>query len=111
MERRQIILSIVLIALTGLVIYGLGWDIGTCFSMLIIISGLVIAGIQTASAASSVGPKSPVNTAMISPEIVREDSKARWRTKMPEEYSLALVLIVTGAVLFIISAMFSLLSP
>jgi len=110
MERRQIILSIVLMALTGLVIYGLGWDIGTCFSMLIIISGLVIAGVRTGSAAGSSGLESTVNTALISPEIVKEDSKARWRPKTSDEYSLAIVLILTGTVLFVISATLSLLS-
>jgi hypothetical protein len=76
--------------------------------MLIIISGLVIAGIQTASAASSAGPRSVVNTAMISSEIVNEDSKVRWRPKTSDEYSLAWILVITGLVLFIILAIVSL---
>ncbi len=64
---------------------------------------------QTGSAASAAGPKSPVNTALIPVEIVEIDSDTRWRPKPYEEYELAFTLLSVGLVLFAITAPLSIL--
>ena len=110
MEARTIGVIFFIIDLAIVSMLAWGADGTACLGIVIIISGLVIAGVQTGPATGMTGIRSGVNTAVISKTIVDADSKTRWRRKTYEEYRLAIILIVSGLMVFIISALIAYLA-
>ena len=110
MEIRTIGAIFFIIDLAVISMLTWGADGTSCLGILIIVSGLVLAGVQTGPATGTSGIQSGVNTAVISKTIVDADSDTRWRGKSYEEYRLAIILIVGGLIVFIISALIAYLA-
>lgn len=95
-------LLLMLIVSIGAVIL-IGADAGACLGIFLIIGGAVMLGVQTGPATGMSGAQSGVNTAVISKTIVDADSDTRWRGKSEADYSMGLLMAVTGIILLVIS--------
>ena len=65
-----------------------------CFSILLMVVGILFLGFYTGPAAASAGWKSSYSPQQISETIVNLDSKARWRGKSSAEIQLGLIILV-----------------